>query len=158
MSKYQNAIDSVSRLKNLVGGLTDLAETLQQVESLENHIEELHSSKIKLVDDVAKVQEVLAFESDKYQKVQAQTEQMIADAEKQAQEHINQAKSQAEFIKLQAQIEVDKMSKKAEVDKEEFLSKYADAERALKALKEETEAQQARLDAINKEIERIKSL
>lgn len=158
MSKYQGAIDSISKLKIMLGGLAELGDALGSLDSLENHVDELTHKRDSLIRDVTKAQEMLAFESEKYQKVQAQIEEQLADAEKQAQEHISQAHAQAQSIKLQAQIEVDNLKKVIKASEEEHQLKLTSKSNVLADLDKQIEAQQARLDSINKELERIKSL
>jgi cell division septum initiation protein DivIVA len=158
MSKYQSAIGSIQNLKNFVQGLTDLSEGLNQLDSIENHVGELERKRDALLIDVKKAQEILDFESDKIQKVQAQSEQAEANAKKDAENILTEAIKQAAAIKVKAQIEADKFKGVVDQAEKEHQLKLTAKSNILADLDSQVEAQQARLDSINKELARIKSL
>ena len=46
MSKFKDASDNIKRLQVMFKGLTDLADAMDSIDSLENHIAELENKKV----------------------------------------------------------------------------------------------------------------
>ncbi len=49
MSKFKDASDNIKRLQVMFKGLTDLADAMDSIDSLENHIAELENKKVSLI-------------------------------------------------------------------------------------------------------------
>lgn len=158
MSKFIKAVEDVQKFQNMFGGILELAEALKEIPSIEGHIEELKSKREGLIRSIEQSQEMLAFESDKYLKVRDQNEQQLKDAKAEHDKIVGEAVEQAVNIQNAALEKAKALDDDMKLAHEEFLKNKEENEKILTSLKLEVESEYSRLQSIQKEIERIKSL
>jgi ADP-dependent phosphofructokinase/glucokinase len=154
MSNLKDAADNIKKLAAMFSGLVELGYSLENMSSIENHANELLAKRDALIADVDKAQEILAFESDKYQKV---AEQTLA-AQQEAKDIISEAKSQA---RVEAKkIVTAALDKQAEIiaNHDNIMSDIAGLEAIKNDKLLELQTQEDRLENIRKEVEKLKGL
>lgn len=156
MSKFKDASENIKRLAVMFKGLTDLADAMDSIDSLENHVKELESSKVKLLDENLMIQK----SNEELGNVNKSALQLSSDLKFQYQE---QMKSQSKLLDdhkqlIKVECESYKIEKQKEFDKFSYdLQNKLDTKvENLKILDIEIELKSKKLEDINTALEKIK--
>lgn len=158
MSKFQDAADNIKRLSVVFQGLIEIGAELEKIESIDNQVIELNAQKDKLLKEVENIGEVKSKAQMAANKRQSELYDILCANEAKAEAVLVKAREEAVAVAEQA----EKLYQAAQNDSQ-ALAASAKAEvfaakKELSLLNEELFNQQARLDSINKQIAKIKSL
>lgn len=156
MSKFKDASDNIKRLQVMFKGLTDLADAMDSIDSLENHIAELQSKKVKVINE-----NIILDKSNQDLKIlnkdlanisvelKAQGEKIKADNSKALVDQIKIFESECANRKAEKHKEYEKFQAS-------FESKINDKQNQLQNLNVEIELKSKKLEEINAALEKIK--
>ena len=65
MSKFKDASENIKRLQVMFKGLIELAEVMDNVDSIENYITELENKKVSLTKYLVSIEESIKFSFDR---------------------------------------------------------------------------------------------
>jgi len=156
MSKFKDASENIKRLAVMFKGLTDLADAMDSIDSLENHVKELESSKVKLLDEHLMIQK----SNEELGNINKAALELSSDLKFQYQE---QMKSQSKLLDdhkqlVKAECESYKIEKQKEFEKfdADLQNKLTTKISNIKSLDVELEIKSKKLEEINAALEKIK--
>lgn len=156
MSKFKDASENIKRLAVMFKGLVDLSESMDSIDSLENHIAELEINKSKLIESNLNLQKA----NDELNNINKSLLELSSDLKFQYQEQQNSQSKLLEDKKqlIKADCESFKLEKQKEFEKfdADLQSKLASKVLNIKGLDVEIESKSKKLEEINAALEKIK--
>jgi hypothetical protein len=156
MSKLTEAVDNIKRLSVMFKGMIELADELDKVSSIENHIQELEAAKVLIL----KENETLRAEND-------QIIESINVNNQRAQDIISEAYNKQEQMVLETEKMcdtrsennkriIDGLAESFEIEKNQILLNLENAKSELTGLKSQIEEHQVTLKDLKEAIASIK--
>lgn len=156
MSKFKDASENIKRLQVMFKGLIELAEVMDNVDSIENYITELENKKVSLTKYLVSIEESIKFSLLKLNSTNKEIETKKIQAEKQVEEILSQTEKHAEEINGKLILEKEKIQSTLNDEVKAFEIEIEELKDKSKTLSDEIELKELKLKEVTEALEKIK--